>query len=411
MFSKRSRSNVQSATTQSRNTPSKISITYNSWLNRFGINPKTEMVKEKVVHSSNTSERCFDGLINYDSPVKGKQVHTRFSGQYTKKTGFILQPAKNENTPKIKVNNVIRISSQLVNKAQIQVQKNPTLYRKTPLKDYTIGSTIGTGAYGTVKYGIQKSTQKRVAIKIYNKSKFSEKNQEKTIQNEIKILSKIDYPNIVKLYHTIDTPKSIYIILEYISGGSLNTLLKRKTNRRLEELEASKIFEKLLLTLDHLHSKNITHRDIKLENTLIDQNGNVKVIDFGFATCFSNDKKTKLFCGTPNYMAPEIVGKKEYYGPPVDIWAAGVLLFVLLTGIFPFRANNDKELYKKIISGYYVVPEYVSNKAQSLIGKMINLDPDKRPTAGELLKDPWIMKFSGSNTEINVNCCGEYKEN
>lgn len=321
-----------------------------------------------------------------------------------------MQPAKNENTPKIKVNNVIRISSQLVNKAQIQVQKNPTLYRKTPLKDYTIGSTIGTGSYGTVKYGIQKSTQKRVALKIYNKSKFSEKNQEKTIQNEIKILSKIDYPNIVKLYHTIDTPKNIYIILEYVSGGSLNTLLKRKTNRRLEELEAIKIFEKLLLTLDHLHSKNITHRDIKLENTLIDQNGNVKVIDFGFATCFSNDKKTKLFCGTPNYMAPEIVGKKEYYGPPVDIWAAGVLLFVLLTGTFPFRANNDKELYKKIINGHYVVPEYVSNKAQSLIGKMINFDPDKRPTAGELLKDPWIMKFSGFNTEINANCCGEYKE-
>jgi MAP/microtubule affinity-regulating kinase len=225
-------------------------------------------------------------------------------------------------------------------------------------------------------------------------------NQQKSVQTEIKILLKLDHPNIVKLYQHIDTQQNLFIILEYISGYSLSASLKRKPNRRLEEFEANKYFQELLLAIDYCHSKGITHRDIKLENTLIDNsNKKVKLIDFGFATCFANTKKVKMFCGTPNYMAPEIVSRKEYLGPPVDIWAAGVLLYVLLTGTFPFKGSSDGELYKSILRGNVVFPEYLSIAAKQLIIKMLANDPGKRPRAQDLLKDPWFRSsFSISST-------------
>lgn len=120
--------------------------------------------------------------------------------------------------------------------------------------------------------------------------------------------------------------------MEYIGGGSLHGYLKSKPNRRLEENDAKRIFKEIVESLKYCHSRCITHRDIKLENVLLDDHGAIKMIDFGFSTCIPNDKKIKIFCGTPSYMAPEIVTKSEYCGPPADIWALGVLLFTCLSG-------------------------------------------------------------------------------
>lgn len=130
------------------------------------------------------------------------------------------------------------------------------------------------------------------------------------------------------------------------------------------------------------HSKSVTHRDVKLENILLDEQGaNLKIIDFGFSTCIPNDKKIKIFCGTPSYMAPEIVSRIEYAGPPADIWALGVLLFALLCGCFPFRGSNDKELYSKICSGIYNIPSHVPAGAALLLTRIFSVDPTLRPTA------------------------------
>jgi MAP/microtubule affinity-regulating kinase len=136
--------------------------------------------------------------------------------------------------------------------------------------------------------------------------------------------------------------------MEYIGTTSLHQYLKNHAGRRLEEDVAKRLFKQLVSGLDYLHSKNIIHRDIKLENILLDEDNNLKIIDFGFSIAIPSDKKLSIFCGTPSYMAPEIVAKKDYHGPPVDVWSAGILLYVMLVGAFPFKGTDDKNLYYKI---------------------------------------------------------------
>ena len=387
----RGKSNFQSSTPQSKNQPSTISIKFNSWLNRFNLQPKVETEIEKKETYSNPSEILFDPNIPRDSvAVKNKpRPKSRPSGHNP--NNFFAK--KNVSRPVIKQEDISRAPSQIINK--MKEIKPPSPCKQEPLSDYTIGNTLGVGAYGTVKYGVHKVTGQKVAIKVYDRSKICNVSQQKCIETEIKILMKLEHPNIVKLYQRIDTPKFLYIVLEYVSGYSLSTSLKRKPNSRLEEFEANKFFQEILMALDYCHSKGITHRDIKLENILLDTTQKrIKLIDFGFATCFSNLKKVKLFCGTPSYMAPEIFTNKEYCGPPVDIWAAGVLLFVLLTGNFPFKGNNDSELFKNILKGHVVYPEYVSTAAKQLISRMLKNDPQSRPKIKELLKDGWFRSTS-----------------
>ena len=125
--------------------------------------------------------------------------------------------------------------------------------------------------------------------------------------------------------------------MEYVNGGSLHGYLKGKPNRQMAEIEAKYLWQQVVFGIHYLHQRNVTHRDIKLENILLDETRTrVKLIDFGFSTCIPHEKKVKIFCGTPSYMAPEIVSKIEYAGPPADIWALGVLLYALLCGRFPF---------------------------------------------------------------------------
>ena len=203
---------------------------------------------------------------------------------------------------------------------------------KSSLDDYIIGKQIGQGAYAVVRIGLHKPTNQKVAMKIYKKYKLEEPNRRKSVKREIKLMEKMRHQHIIQLYEIIDTQKYVILVMEYIGGGSLHGYLKSKPNRRLEENDAKRIFREIVESLKYCHSRCITHRDIKLENVLLDDHGTIKMIDFGFSTCIPNDKKIKIFCGTPSYMAPEIVTKSEYCGPPADIWALGVLLFTCLSG-------------------------------------------------------------------------------
>ena len=141
--------------------------------------------------------------------------------------------------------------------------------------------------------------------------------------------------------------------------------MKATAHRKFPEEKAKHIIKQLLSILSYLHTRNVTHRDIKLENIIIDKRGVIKLIDFGFCCCSSPDVKLKIFCGTPSYMCPEIVMKREYTGPPTDIWATGILLFAMLCGCFPFRGTNDKDLYKKIARGIFDFPDHITGNARA----------------------------------------------
>jgi serine/threonine protein kinase len=220
------------------------------------------------------------------------------------------------------------------------------------------------------------------------------------------LMEKMKHPNIVKLYEIIDTTKYVILVMEYVGGGSLHGYLKARSNRRLDEKEAKRVFKQILEGIKYCHSRCITHRDIKLENILLDDNNNIKIIDFGFSTCIPNDKKIKIFCGTPSYMAPEIVQKLEYTGPPADIWALGVLLFTILSGCFPYRGATDKELYKKIMRADYRIPSEVinsglSSEAIELLKKLFMINAEQRPSARTALTDEWVVSSQASTSDLN----------
>lgn len=160
-----------------------------------------------------------------------------------------------------------------------------------------------------MRVALHKPTNRKVAIKIYEKQKIKEPQRKKSVRREIKLLQKLFHINIIRIFDTIETNNHVNIVMEYINGSSLHSFLKSQPNRRLPECDARNLFIQIVQAIDFCHSKSICHRDIKLENILLDENGIPKLIDFGFSTCIPSDKKYKMFCGTPSYMAPEIVTK------------------------------------------------------------------------------------------------------
>jgi MAP/microtubule affinity-regulating kinase len=183
----------------------------------------------------------------------------------------------------------------------------------------------------------------KVAIKTYEKFKLYDSNRRKNVKREIAILSQLEHPNIIKLNTWIETPTQYNLVMEYVSDRSLYSYLKSKPTRRLPESEARHIFRQIVSAIEYCHIKNVVHRDVKLENILLDDNNRVKLIDFGFSIVCTSRDRLNVFCGTPSYMAPEIVNKIEYVGAPVDVWSLGIVLFALLCGKFPFRGNTSHQ--------------------------------------------------------------------
>lgn len=274
------------------------------------------------------------------------------------------------------------------------------------LEGYHIWSDIGRGTYAVVKFATVKATREKVAIKIYEKSKIQEPIRQKSVKTEISLLKQLRHPNIVQLIEEVSGEKNLYLVMEYVQGTSLQGFIVKKPWKRVEEHEAAGMFVQIMEALNYCHSKNISHRDIKLENILLDVNLQIKIIDFGFARMAAPDKKSYIYCGTPNYMAPEIIQKVQYAGPPVDIWAAGVVLYVMLTGGFPFSSMKETKVFKKILSGNINFPDFLTPICKNLILLMFTQDPDSRITASQVLDHPWV-KFKGNYTIHNTPLRGD----
>ncbi|XP_008589700.1 PREDICTED: MAP/microtubule affinity-regulating kinase 4 [Galeopterus variegatus] len=198
----------------------------------------------------------------------------------------------------------------------------------------------------------------------------------------------LNHPNIVKLFEVIETEKTLYLVMEYASAGEVFDYLV--SHGRMKEKEARAKFRQIVSAVHYCHQKNIVHRDLKAENLLLDAEANIKIADFGFSNEFTLGSKLDTFCGSPPYAAPELFQGKKYDGPEVDIWSLGVILYTLVSGSLPFDGHNLKELRERVLRGKYRVPFYMSTDCESILRRFLVLNPAKRCTLEQIMKDKWI---------------------
>ena len=268
--------------------------------------------------------------------------------------------------------------------------KKHKAYPTTKMKFYKYGRLLGKGAFGKVNLSLHVLTGRLVAIKSINKSKLTSERQKSKIKLEtsiMKTVSKSDY--VVKVFETYETKKHICIVMEYICAGNLLTYIRKRS--KLNEQNAKVIFKQIALGLHYIHSHGIVHRDIKLDNILIDLNNIVKICDFGVSKKLSKGTIMKEQCGTPAYMAPELLKGKGYEGCGVDLWSVGVVLYAMLSGTVPFKGNDIKELHTAIMKGTYKQIEDISQEATHLVRALLEVDPRKRITIEQVLYHPWLV--------------------
>jgi len=243
-----------------------------------------------------------------------------------------------------------------------------------------------------VNLAAHKVSEQFVAIKSIGKEFLkNEDDQRKKIMQEVAILKQSNHPSVVRLLDSFETSKHICFVMELCAGGDLLTYVRKR--RKLKEDQAKFFFKQIMEGLAYIHnSKLIVHRDIKLDNILLDDQGRIKICDFGVSKQVKSDtEKMTEQCGTPAYIAPEILRDKGYEGFKVDVWSAGVCLFAMLQGTVPFKANTMHELHHLIIGAKYEVKEgSCSDLAKDLIEKLMQVDPKKRLSAIEALSHPWF---------------------
>jgi serine/threonine protein kinase len=240
---------------------------------------------------------------------------------------------------------------------------------------YELGRTIGEGTFAKVKFAQNTETGESVAMKIVDRSTIIKRKMVDQIKREISIMKLVRHPCVVRLYEVLASRTKIYIILEYITGGELFDKIVR--NGRLSESEARKYFHQLIDGVDYCHSKGVYHRDLKPENLLLDSQGNLKISDFGLSALPEQGVTIlKTTCGTPNYVAPEVLSHKGYNGAVADIWSCGVILYVLMAGYLPFDEMDLPTLYSKIDKAEFSCPSYFALGAKSLINRILDPNPE-----------------------------------
>ncbi|KAH9747991.1 CBL-interacting serine/threonine-protein kinase 23 [Citrus sinensis] len=222
---------------------------------------------------------------------------------------------------------------------------------RTRVGKYELGRTLGEGSFAKVKFARNTETGENVAIKILDKEKVLKHKMIGQIKREISTMKLIRHPNVIRMYEVMASKTKIYIVLEFVTGGELFD--KIASRGRLKEDEARKYFQQLINAVDYCHSRGVCHRDLKPENLLLDANGVLKVSDFGLSALpqqVRDDGLLHTTCGTPNYVAPEVINNKGYDGAKADLWSCGVILYVLMAGYLPFEESNLMALYKKRIT-------------------------------------------------------------
>ncbi|XP_042341145.1 serine/threonine-protein kinase DCLK2 isoform X2 [Plectropomus leopardus] len=310
------------------------------------------------------------------------------------------------------VNGSLNNHQEQTNRLSPEVNGNRYLPNSTILEKYKIGKVIGDGNFAVVKECVERSTGKEFALKIIDKAKCSGK--EHLIENEVAVLRKVKHPNIIMLIEEVDTPSELYLVMELVKGGDLFDAIT--SSAKYTERDASIMVYNLAEALKYLHSTNIVHRDIKPENLLVfeypDGTMSLKLGDFGLATVVEGPLYT--VCGTPTYVAPEIISESGY-GLKVDIWAAGVITYILLCGFPPFRSesNLQEDLFDQILLGRLDFPspywDNITDSAKELIGKMLQVNVEARYTAQDILSHPWVTDDAVMENNMKMEVTGKLK--
>ncbi|CAG7872097.1 unnamed protein product [Brassica rapa] len=258
---------------------------------------------------------------------------------------------------------------------------------------YEIGRLLGKGTFAKVYHAKHITTGESVAIKIINKDHVMKRNgMMDQIKREISIMKLVRHPNIVELKEVMATKTKIFFVMEFVRGGEL---FAKVVKGKLKEDAARRYFQQLISAVDFCHSRGVSHRDLKPENLLVDENGDLKVSDFGLSALpeqLLQDGLLHTQCGTPAYVAPEVLRKKGYDGAKADIWSCGVVLYVLLAGYLPFQDENLMNMYRKIFKAEFDFPPWFSPEARRLISKLLVVDPEKRISIPAITRTPWFRK-------------------
>ena len=342
---------------------------------------------------------CKSNLLSNQNLLDNIKLTNRQKKLFEKKISkFKTNSSKNSlNTNQNKNSNISINNSLFINELNF-----------SPEKKYKIISNIGQGSYGNVFLATNIYTKEKVAIKKIYKS--NDVISESEIINEIEILKKLNHPDIVKVLEFYKTDQAYYIVSEYCSGGELF----EKAETYLSETQIAVIFKQILSGLSYLHSNNIVHRDLKLENILISDTEyvaltgeeylDIKIIDFGNAEHFDKKLSNKNLVGSSYYIAPEIF--KKIPGKQSDLWSAGVILYMLIVGHPPFYGESDKKILLNVKKGIYDKNysrwKNASNEVQDLIEKLLISDPKKRLSAKEALNHPWFKKYQSNAIFYNI---------
>ncbi|XP_070073437.1 uncharacterized protein Nuak isoform X1 [Drosophila takahashii] len=268
-------------------------------------------------------------------------------------------------------------------------------HRKKLRQRFDIIKKLGQGTYGKVQLGINKETGQEVAIKTIKKCKIEAEADLVRIRREVQIMSSVHHPNIIHIYEVFENREKMVLVMEFAAGGELYDYLSER--KVLTEEEARRIFRQVATAVYYCHKHKICHRDLKLENILLDEKGNAKIADFGLSNVFDDQRLLGTFCGSPLYASPEIVEGTPYQGPEVDCWSLGVLLYTLVYGSMPFDGSNFKRLVKQISQGDYYEPRKPS-RASTLIRDMLTVCPRKRASIEQICSHWWV------NENDNVSC-------
>ncbi|XP_031608045.1 serine/threonine-protein kinase DCLK2 isoform X2 [Oreochromis aureus] len=349
------------------------------------------------------------------SPVNGISTHKSTKSSTPSPTSprttpsFKIPPSHHHSSPNI--NGSLNNHQEQTNQLSPEVNGNQHSHASSICEKYRIGKVIGDGNFAVVKDCVERSTGKEFALKIIDKTKCSGKH---LIENEVAVLRKVKHPNIIMLIEEVDTPSELYLVMELVKGGDLFDAIT--SSAKYTERDASIMVYNLAGALKYLHSLNIVHRDIKPENLLVfeypDGTKSLKLGDFGLATVVEGPLYT--VCGTPTYVAPEIIAESGY-GLKVDIWAAGVITYILLCGFPPFRSENNQQedLFDQILRGRLDFPspywDNITDSAKELIGKMLQVNAEARYTAQDVLSHPWVTDDAIMENNMKMEVTGKLK--